>query len=61
MEKEKTMTDQEFEKLKRKIEKKMYQLSILQRRYKKEVGKEYVPPIDFDKPIWARHKIIRGR
>lgn len=42
------MTDEEFEFLKKKIEDVMFGLSYLQKIYRKETGKDYIPPLRLD-------------
>ena len=48
------MDDKEFKVLEEEIEIKMYELRRLQQRYRNETGRNYVPTVKMDKPIWAR-------
>ena len=48
------MTDEEFEWLKQQLEITTIRLEKLQRKYKAEKGKRWVPEIRLENPIWAR-------
>jgi len=44
------MTNEEFNDLKQQLQQKIIELEVLQKKYSKETGKRYVPPIFQSQP-----------